>query len=79
MILKLEQFVRVRRNHWARGGDGGIVEELLEGGRVLVMFERPGVGFDGEIQSETVLAKCSTERQALMVATLGKLVASATG
>lgn len=49
MTFKVEQFVRVRRNHWARGGQIGIIEELGEDGRVLVMFEKPGVGFDGGI------------------------------
>ena len=47
MQFKVNDIVLVRNNHWARPYARGLVEEVLEKGRYLILFEQPGIGFDG--------------------------------
>lgn len=39
--------VRISRNHWARARQTGTVIEIQEDGRLVVEFDKEGIGFDG--------------------------------
>lgn len=39
--------VRVKGTHWWRQNDVGTITEVHDDGRFTVLFDKPGIGFDG--------------------------------
>jgi len=44
--LQIGSRVRVDKKHWARARQPGTIIEFLENGRLVVEFDREGIGFD---------------------------------
>jgi len=45
--LQIGSRVRIDKKHWARARQTGVIIEFLENGRLVIEFEREGIGFDG--------------------------------
>jgi len=44
--LQIGSRVRIGKKHWARARQYGTVVEIIEDGRLVVEFDRIGIGFD---------------------------------
>jgi hypothetical protein len=45
-MIEIGTRVRVDKKHWARARAWGTVVEILESGRLVIEFDKTGIGFD---------------------------------